>query len=229
MVILTSAGHAADEWGDVAVRFVYDANKLPVREDLVVNPRDNGIANIVISLQKQPGDVIRVHPDLKKPARGVPLTIVGRQFVPRVLVMQSGQTLEVANGDAHAYNIRAEFFDNPSVNTLVRAEEAFSLLFRRAESSPTRLQCSIHAELNGYLFVRDDPYGAVSDESGKIKLAKLPTGKRTLVVWHERCGYVKKATVAGKEVEWLRGREVEIKPGKNDLGDVLVKPEVFKE
>ena len=46
---------------------------------------------------------------------------------------------------------------------------------------------------------------------------------------HACCGYVKKATVAGKEVEWLRGREVEIKPGKNNLGDVLVKPEVFKE
>ena len=55
VVILTSAGHAADEWGDVAVRFVYNANKLPAREDLVVNPRDNGIANIVISLQEATG------------------------------------------------------------------------------------------------------------------------------------------------------------------------------
>ena len=72
--------------------------------------------------------MIRVHPDLKKPARGVPLTIVGRQFVPRVLVMQSGQTLEVANGDAHAYNIRAEFFDNPSVNTCVRRRGIFFAL-----------------------------------------------------------------------------------------------------
>jgi hypothetical protein len=82
--------------------------------------------------------------------------------------------------------------------------------------------------MSGYLLVRDDPYAAISDKSGALRLKKLPIGRWTFVIWHEQ-GRVRKAILGGKEIELERGRvTLEINPGKNDLGDVKLLPDNFR-
>jgi hypothetical protein len=84
--------------------------------------------------------------------------------------------------------------------------------------------------MHGMLFVHDNPYMAASDGSGRIHLTNLPVGKWQFRMMHERCGFIRKATLGGKPVTWRGGRvELEIKPGQNDLGDVLIRPTAFKE
>ena len=79
--------------------------------------------------------------------------------------------------------------------------------------------------MHSWLFVRDSPYIAVSDASGKLAIPKLPTGKWTFRIWHERKGFIRSFTHDGKPTEFPRqGWQLEIKPGNNELGDVLLKP-----
>ena len=97
------------------------------------------------------------------------------------------------------------------------------------EVSPTPIACGIHPWMRGFLLVRDDPYAAVSDASGKLTIKNLPAGEWTLVVWHET-GYITKAKQAGTPLDWGRnGRtKIVIKPGTNDRGGFMLPPEEFQ-
>jgi hypothetical protein len=88
------------------------------------------------------------------------------------------------------------------------------------------MECSIHGWMHGFLLVRDSPYMAVSDASGKLTMSKLPAGNWTFRIWHERRGHVRKFVQDGKPIELPRqGWSSEVKPGENDLGEILLKPE----
>ena len=98
----------------------------------------------------------------------------------------------------------------------------------KAENVPTQVTCSIHPWMSAYLFVRDDPYAAVSDEDGALRIDKLPVGKWSFKVWREM-GYIKEASLGGKEAAWPRGTaEFEIHPGRNDIGEIKLSPKVFE-
>jgi hypothetical protein len=104
------------------------------------------------------------------------------------------------------------------------------LRFTAGEETPTKIDNTISPRTEGQLLVSDNPYAAVTDANGRVKLTNLPTGKWNFQLWHERCGFIKEATLGSEQVEFPRGRiEWEIEPGEKDLGDLLVKPAVFKE
>jgi hypothetical protein len=235
---------AADEsrWGDLALRFVYDGKPPPVAkfvlgggavmdsERLLVNAADGGLANVVVWLYRTPGQPpLRVHPSYADTGKDE-LTIAtkGKAFVPHVASVRTTQTVKISNPDPHGYNVKGELFNNDPFNNLIPAGGSVDLKFRFPETSPIRLDDSIHSWMSGYLLVRDDPYAAISDKSGKLRLKKLPVGRWTFVVWHER-GRVRKAILSGKEVELERGRvTLEIKPGDNSLGEVKLSPDNFR-
>jgi hypothetical protein len=235
----------ADEskWGDLTLRFVYDGEWpkpkqiVPNRggafesEDLVVHAKDFGIANIGMWLYRTlEGPPLPVHPSYAKTAgANVEMKTQGQVFVPHVLCSRTGQKLVVRNADAHGYNVKAELFNNQSLNNLIQAGESFEFTFAKQERTPFRLDDSIHPWMLAYVIVRDDPYAAISDKSGNLKIDRLPIGKWTFVVWHEQAGYIKEATIRGEKVKWERGRvTLDLKAGENDLGTVKLAPAVFK-
>ena len=98
------------------------------------------------------------------------------------------------------------------------------------ETLPTRVVCNIHPWMLGYVLIRDNPYMAKTDATGKFTIKNLPVGKWQFQVWHERAGYLQNATIAGKDAGWKRGRfEIEIKAGENHLGEVKVPARVLLE
>jgi hypothetical protein len=228
-------------WGDLALRLVYDGDppkpkKLPIRggvlmdsEQLVVNAKDRGVANMMIWMDRKPGQPpLRVHTSYAESAQAkVELATKGNAFVPHVALARTNQPIVISNPDPHGHNVKAELFNNQSFNVLLKSGDAWDLKFQGREPTPTKLEDSIHSWLSGYLLVRDDPYAAISDASGKLKIKRLPVGEWTFVVWHET-GYMRKANLAGKDVEWQRGRvTLEIKPGENDLGEIKLPPTNF--
>ena len=40
------------------------------------------------------------------------------------------------------------------------------------------------------VLIKDHPYTAVTDATGRFEIKDLPTGEQTFRVWHERPGYV---------------------------------------
>jgi hypothetical protein len=236
---------AADEtkWSDLKLRFVYDGMRPePLKfnigggafiesEVLSVNAKDGGVANVVVWLYRTPDQPpLPVHPSYaKKAGASVDIKTQGKAFVPHVAIARTNQKLVVSNADAHGYNVKAELFNNQSFNHLIQAGESFEVAFAKQETTPIKLEDSIHVWMSAYVLIRDDPYAAISDKSGNLKIEKLPIGKWTFVVWHEQAGYIKEATLRGEKVKWERGRVTfDIKAGANDLGEIKVPAEAFK-
>jgi len=229
------------QWGDLSVRFVYDGEppkpqevqvdkdvaacgkKLP-DESLLVNAKDGGIANVVMWLHATNSqDSPPIHPDLPRPAKEVVVTVRNCRIEPRVLLARPGQDLFSSNQDAVGHNLRGEFAEALGVIPAGRRELMAHL--KKEDSGPIKIECFIHGWMHSWLFVRDSPYIAVSDASGKLAIPKLPTGKWTFRIWHERRGFIRQLVMGGATVELSRqGWSRKIKPGENDLGKILIKP-----
>lgn len=231
-------------WGDLALRLVYDGDPpkpkkiipdrgrgvVMVSERLLVNAKDRGVANVIIWMDRKPGrPPLRVHPSYAESAKAkVELATKGNAFVPHVALARTSQLVVIANADPQSHNVRAGLFDNQSFNVLLKSGDTWDLAFLKPERTPTKLEDSIHIWMSGYLLIRDDPYAAISDKSGKLRIKNLPVREWTFVVWHET-GTMRKANLAGKDVEWQRGRvTLEIKPGENDLGEIKLPPGNFR-
>src|SRR5262245_38444395 len=237
-LLLAPASLAAAEWGHLTMRFVYDgqlpvAKPIPaaagpagagcgkgpfVEERVIVNPKDKGVANICVWLLRTSGESApSIHESYAKTARDkVTMTNKNCRFEPRILVDRTTQTLVGTNGDPTGHNMKASFFSNPEFNENIPAGSQILKSVAKPESAPSPVSCGMHPWMGGYLIVRDDPYAAVSDASGKLTIANLPVGQWTFVVWHES-GYITKAKQGGKAQDWGRNGRMKfaIQPGEN--------------
>jgi hypothetical protein len=239
---------AADEWGDLSLRFVYDGQppeprKVPIDRDravckeaqidesLVVSATDRGIASVVVWLtQGKDGAEVPIHPAYEQSAKAeVSLTVKSCRYEPHVVLVRSSQVLVFKNLDPIAYNFSCQLARNQSFNFIAAPSREAKVEFEGRESVPAPVASAIHPWMNAWLFIHDNPYMAVSDASGTLKILNVPTGKRTFRVWHERSGYVRQLTRSGEMIELPReGLAVDVKAGANDLGELLLKPEVFE-
>ena len=243
-----AAAHAA-EWGHLTGTFIFDGpapmaapvsvtkdpavcgkHKL-VDESLLVNPRNQGVANIVVYLYLRRGaPKPAVHESYAKAATSeVRLDNDKCRFQPHVALLRTTQTLVLGNQDAVGHNTKIDMFTNAGMNPIIPAGSDLKHQFAIPERLPCRVSCSIHPWMNAWLVVKDNPYMAVTDEYGKFEMKNLPVGEWTFQFWHEKSGYVQEVKQAGKSAQWKRGRlDYTIKPGANELGTIHVSPANFE-
>jgi plastocyanin len=230
----------AQEWGDLEGTFLFKGTpptpekivptkdpefcgKHPLEvENIVVNKDNKGLANVVVYLFDTAKP--KIHPDYEKEAK-VEVVVDNEKcrFTPHVAAIRTGQTLVVGNKDPIAHNTKADFFNNNPFNDLIPATGSIKKTFTKAETTPSKLECSIHPWMAAYLLIREDPYFAVSDKDGKFLIKNLPVGEHTFIVWSNK--FISSPTVDGKAATWARGRvKLNIKAGKNSLGKVEVTP-----
>ena len=83
--------------------------------------------------------------------------------------------------------------------------------------------------MKGYVLYRDNPYMAKSDFNGHFSIMKLPVGKHTFRLWHERVGYIRNVRI-GPYTSDDRGRlTVMIKADKNQLETARLQPALFEQ
>lgn len=159
-------------------------------EGLVVGP-DKGVKWAVVSLVGAKG----------KPSESAVLDQRGCQFIPHVVVMAAGGSLDILNSDGILHNIHTYSTKNPSIN---KAQPGFKKKMTEKFTQPEiiKVTCDAHPWMAGWLVVADSPT-AVTDEKGSFKLANVPAGTYKLKVWHEGLGeQTKEVTVkAGEEVK----------------------------
>ena len=159
--------------------------------DLVLSP-NNGISNAVVSLQGIP-------PGSKAPGNPAPVKMDQRQcvFVPRVVVVPVGGTVEFLNSDRLLHNVKSGGKENPPFNRAQPHARSISIAFRSPEL--LRVDCDLHSWMRGWVVVAEHPYYAVTGEEGEFVFEKVPPGKYTLQVWQETLGMVnQEVTVAGE-------------------------------
>jgi len=241
MALLVASSITAAEWGDLKGRFVLkgDAPKLDPLDinkdkefcgaklpDPSIQVGDNkGLVNVAVWIYLDRGDdAPEVHPSYAE-GKDKPVVVDNKDcvYVPHVQFVRAGQPVEFKNSDPIPHNFKVEGFANNAINNLVPVGGSFVHTFDSEERYPMNASCSIHGWMTSKLIVKDTPYAAVSGEDGSFVIKNLPVGDHKIQIWHEVPGVIKEVEVGGKSEKDRKGvLEVTVKPGENDLGDMVI-------
>lgn len=110
-------------------------------------------------------------------------------FVPHVLIVPPGATVEVLNSDGILHNFHTLSRLNPSVN-FGQPARARPLWVTFDQPETVQVKCDLHGEgfMRAWIVVASHPYYALTDEDGRFRVPDLPPGPHTLEIWHERLG-----------------------------------------
>lgn len=106
-------------------------------------------------------------------------------FVPHVLAVQRGTTVDFPNSDLVRHNVFSPP-DSPNPFNLGTYDIGSSKPFTFDNSGEVPLLCNVHAEMSGYIVVLDNPYFAVTKRDGSFTINNVPAGTYKLKTWHEK-------------------------------------------
>jgi plastocyanin len=108
-------------------------------------------------------------------------------FIPHVMVVQAGTTVEFLNSDPVGHNV---YWPSISGNKALKGNlgtwpKGEKKSFKFDNVGVAGLLCNVHPEMNGYIVVVPTPYFAITDKSGNYEIKNVPAGKYTLKTWSE--------------------------------------------
>jgi plastocyanin len=122
------------------------------------------------------------------PAQAAVLDQKGCRYLPRVLGIQVGQTLEIRNSDSTLHNMHAIPEQNREFNKALSLQ---GLNHTHTFSTPEVMvpfKCDVHRWMRSYIGVLPHPFYAVTAADGSFRLTGLPPGTYTVEAWHEKLG-----------------------------------------
>jgi len=167
--------------------------------DLVLSSA-NGIRNVVVSLNGVPAGS-------KAPVNPAPAKMDQKQcvFVPRVVVVPAGGTVEFLNSDRLLHNVRGGGKDNPPFNRAQPHARTIAIGFKSPEV--LRVDCDLHSWMRGWIVVAEHPFYAVTNEEGEFVFENVPPGKYKLQAWQEILGRVdQEVAVSGEGTQTITVR-----------------------
>jgi plastocyanin len=102
-------------------------------------------------------------------------------FVPHVLVVRVGTTVEFPNNDKVFHNIFS-FRDGKKFDLGMYPKGAVKYV-NFDKPGLARLFCNIHPNMAAYVMAVDSPYFAVSNENGTFTISGVPPGTYTYHAW----------------------------------------------
>jgi len=104
------------------------------------------------------------------------------RFVPGLLAIQTGTTVEFPNLDDAYHNVfsysKAKRFD---LGRYRKGEKPATVLFDKA--GVVALHCEIHESMRGTILVLDTPYFQRTTAEGTYRLGPVPPGRYVLTAW----------------------------------------------
>ena len=123
-------------------------------------------------------------------------------FVPHVLAIVAGTTVDFPNSDHTYHNVfslsKTKSFD------LGRYAVGRSKSVRFDKPGIVRVFCDIHSHMSAFILVFAHRYFSVADPDGSYRLENVPPGTYNVVAWHEAASLESRRVVvpdAGGEVE----------------------------
>ncbi len=145
------------------------------------------------------------------PAQNPRLVQKNKSFVPHILVVQAGSTVEFPNLDPFFHNVFSLFEGKRFDLGLYEAGASRKVRFDRPGIS--YIFCNIHPEMNAVVITITTPLYAISNAEGQISLEGVPYGRYRLHVWSEGMG---------PENEPPPPREITIAEDASSLGVIRV-------
>ncbi len=121
------------------------------------------------------------------PTQHVLIDQKGLMFVPHIVAISQGTTVDFLNSDTVAHNV---FWIAISGNkklghNLGTWPKGQKQSFKFDNPGVVPLLCNVHPEMSSYVIVSPTPYFAETDKSGEFKIENVPDGSYTVTAWHE--------------------------------------------
>ena len=169
----------------------YICGKEKDADDLVLGPK-RGVQNAVVWIENPP-------PGAKWPAQPakVEMDQKGCVFVPRVLVVPVGGTVDFLNSDRLLHNLRSVSKQNPEFNRTQPHNRTIPITFTKPEL--VTIACDLHSWMKSWVVVAEHPFYAVTDASGAYRIANVPPGKYRVRMSQEALGQTTREVVVGAQ------------------------------
>lgn len=130
---------------------------------------------------------VLLRPKDRPQTKGKPRTLImdqkGAEFVPRLLVIQAGESVAFRNSDPIFHNVfslsPAKRFD------LGRYPKGDVRVIRFDTAGVVKVFCDIHAQMMGFIVISDTPHHTPIEPSGHYRISKVPPGNYDVLVWLE--------------------------------------------
>lgn len=132
---------------------------------------------IVVFIEEVPGR------KFTPPAKHAQVDQQDRLFVPRILPILVGTTVDFLNSDSYEHSVYSPDNERYDLGNWATGEKR-SYTFKKP-GVYTQL-CKIHPEMIGYVVVLKTPYFAMTDKKGEFIIKNVPPGSYKLKIWGER-------------------------------------------
>jgi plastocyanin len=137
-------------------------------------------ADVVVYIQQAPGT-------FTPPAKPVEMDQKQFQFIPHVLPVLAGTKVAFLNSDSTPHNVFSPDNEKYNLGTWPQGQTK-DYAFAKCAKTPcvyTQL-CRVHAEMEGYVVVLQNPYFGVTEKTGHYQIEGVPPGSYTVAVWHSK-------------------------------------------
>lgn len=168
-----------------------------IREEPVIQVgSDKGVQNAVVYLTQ-------VAKGKAWPAQAKPPEIdnIKCRFAPEIQVIRPGK-LEVVNSDPVLHNTHG-YYDKRTTFNLALPNQGQRISVDLPRPGTVRVDCDAHGWMEGWIYVVDNPYYAVTAADGKFSIPDVPPGDYTLVATQPFTGPVQQSVTvaAGKPTD----------------------------
>lgn len=151
--------------------------------------KDRKIENVVVFVKDiKAGKAIPTEP--------IAVTNLKCVFVPRVSVGFKGNTFVAKNNDPvfHTFDIHNNT-EGRYLFAIGLPDKGLSVKKYLTKTGVMEMTCYVHPWMQGYVYVFDHPYAAVTNDKGEFVIKDIPPGTYTIEAWHEALGNVELANI----------------------------------
>jgi plastocyanin len=173
-----------------AIRGRVDLRRIPPAAEPRPNVADLGTAAAAAALDIS--DRLRSVVYLESAPRGAFETVEsthavmdqrGERFVPHVLAITTGTTVDFPNSDHIYHNVFS--LSKPKPFDLGRYPTGHSKPMRFDRPGIVRVFCEIHSHMNAFILVFSHPFFSLTDNEGRFHIDNIPPGTYNVIAWNE--------------------------------------------
>ncbi len=106
----------------------------------------------------------------------------GQKFIPTVVVIRVGETVDFPNNDKSWHNVYSKGGDNDFDLGLYPPGKTRSKKFDKPGVS--RILCNAHPDMEAFIVVKDHPFFSSTDSRGNYEIKNVPLGKLRVEIYH---------------------------------------------